>query len=866
MPYTNYNMQYVAPYSLDVVDKVLNGLQQKHENTIEKASALKATIANLDLNEAESEYREGLIQNIENTINANTVNGFKGYAYDDILKITGDLASDKGLLGRLNAQKEYKSFTEAVDKSTEFGQDIKDWSKDVNKYYYDENNNGKWTPIVNPTKQIDMNTIFAIAKQYIIPQEGKYSQIRYYNADGSISNTFDPNGTINVFDTISGQWERVSEQQVKDGLEAAMKGSPEIRASLQQDYEVAKWKDAKTKNDEDYSLNQALYNNDGTMKTLQEFTEDRFNPFIRTQTYYHNFTQTTPNVSLFSNTNKNNSSNSKSGNDGIIPYVDLSKTTITNPGNGVAYKNTDYSDAQHSVFEINGIIRQQLTNNPVFKNKSINYNKIDINDIQGSINYLREQMKTNPAITEDFINNFQEELENIYNNNYASIALNNEIAQKHPEKLSAFRLRNNITNGDPVSMNDADISEKDKKEYGAKIDKVFFHGNIVNAFKNENEYRNVLAELEEQGFNNNIIKGKFKDGTYYIGLDKENSNLLIPFINAVNNNVTKNNFGRIFDEKFTKKSYGGVKGDMNPDGKTSIEAQINRFIKYYDKLNEESIIPEEELYQSTTIVPGATPVAAQMLNLAANPTIENQDRTAALKVVDTINEQVTDLFKVADYTKLGLEKYNDENGVYSKLTTKEQKELQSAIMGSSPNYKVSITSLILDDEQQWQIQFNVAPTKDADKNKPFTVITTSKNLEKYIPAIAEYNNNSDVAVSRTINKSISSGIPIDIGYEKGKNITNHYQLKSAGNETFDVLSNGEMIGTINKDAASGFVKIYNEIKQYAPYIKQGLMTNDDATKLVNNWKTQLSLLQFNCGIPIFSKELEDSIIDMIGLK
>ena len=859
MGYTNYNMQYVAPYSLETVDKVLSGLQQRHEDTIEKSNALKATIANLDLNEAESEYRDSLVQNIEDTIEANSIDGFEGYAYNDILKLSGNLASDKGLLGRLNAQKEYRAFTEAVDKSNEFGQDVKNWSKDINRYYYDEKNNGKWKPTIAPTKQIDLNSIFAIAKQYIIPQEGSYSQVRYYNRDGSITNTFDPQGTIDIFDTISGKWEKVSEQQVRDGLAAAINGSPEIRASIEQDYEVTKWKDSKIKNNDNYVLNEELYNNDGTLKTFDEYIEDRFSPFIRQQTYYHNFSQTTPNQYLFRGSKNNNSGlRGSTGND-LLSFANIVNTTLATQGNLRAYKNTDYSDAQHSVFELNGYIRQGLVNNHIFKNKAINYNKIDINNIQGSIDYLKEQSKTNPAITEQFINSFQNELENIYNNNYSAINLNNEVAQKHPEKLSKFRLRNNIANGDPINMNDNDISEEDRRAYGGFINDVFRENNVVNAFKTVNEYQNALAELEEQGFANNVTKGKFKDGTYYIGLNRENSNLLLPFINAINNN-TKSNFGWNNDGEFKAKSYK-IKNEYE---ETKINGLINNFIRYYNKLDEQSSIPEEELYQTTTNVPGATPIAAQMFDYSVNPNVDSQDRNNAAKLADNINTQIKELFKVSDFTALGLEKY-DENEVYSKLTSKEQKELQAAIIGSSSNYDINITGNISNDEQEWQIQFNIVPKKDPDKNKPFTVVTTSKNLGKYIPAIAEFNNNEDIGITRKLNKSIRSRIPIDIGYEKGVDITNHYQLKSVGNNYFDVLSNGDSIGTIKIEEAKQFVKIYNDIRQIAPYIKQGLMTREDANKIINNLTNTIQALQNVCGVPVFSKDINDSVIDMIGL-
>ena len=72
-------------------------------------------MANLDLNEAENEWRQQKINEIKETVAENTIYGNSYAALDDIITKAGNLASDQGMIGRLQAQKDYKAFRERVE-------------------------------------------------------------------------------------------------------------------------------------------------------------------------------------------------------------------------------------------------------------------------------------------------------------------------------------------------------------------------------------------------------------------------------------------------------------------------------------------------------------------------------------------------------------------------------------------------------------------------------------------------------------------------------------------------------------------------------------------------------------------------------
>ena len=118
--YEYISREYINPINLDALDKTLSALQQGHQQAVAQSSALKLELAKLPLNEAEENYRNELLNNIENTMNENSLNGNYYYALDDITKLSGDLLSDRRLLSRVESQEKYKNYQDYIDKTNSF--------------------------------------------------------------------------------------------------------------------------------------------------------------------------------------------------------------------------------------------------------------------------------------------------------------------------------------------------------------------------------------------------------------------------------------------------------------------------------------------------------------------------------------------------------------------------------------------------------------------------------------------------------------------------------------------------------------------------------------------------------------------------
>lgn len=853
MPYQNYNMKYVAPQSLEAVDKTLSGLQQKHENTIERASALKATIASLDLNEAESEYRDSIIQGIDDVLNSRDIDGFKGYAFNDVLKLSGDLASDKGLLGRLNAQKEYKAFTEAVDKSTEFGQDVKDWSKANNQYYYDEASGGKWNPTVTPTKQIDLNTVAQMALKYIVPQTGTYNQVRYYDVNGNVTTTFDPKGTIDVFDTTSGTWERVTERQVRDGLATVIQQSPEVRASLEQDYEVAKWKDNKAKGSENYTANPMLYNGDGTTKSLSEYTEDIFAPFIRSQVRYTSNIKTTPNTGLLKSIGEYNK-NKGNGTDNTNDFNNFFETKGI-PGVKHEYINKELQETQSRIDNNNAEFRTIISKMPEFTNIRLDYGKIDYTKPDETEKYLKEVQKNNPKLTNVAVDYLMTHIRDEYIDSYADIKDLNDLRQKDPKAASKAILYAKMSNGADLSIDNEDIDEKDLKKYGKFIDNIFFNGNFIGCFENENEFNRAIQELNNRGYGNLIKKGQLNDGKYYIGLNKENRQLIIPVLEAIKNNTTKEIYGVDYNSKYSR--------DAFKQSTKIIGSYVNHFYDFYNKLNEDSKIAEQTLVEETSVVDGATPQAAIARSMAGDFNLPSSEINKYLKIADTDKEITMRNLSSADTSELGMLVYKD-NG-WEEPNVKELKTKSREIKYNQAAYDISVSLVTTGDSGRIFTQVNFRKKDKTDAKEDFSVLLTSEQMRRYNPALAAAEDDPDFQMTSMLNRRKRVGKSTLIGFEKNNNdVTKYYTLKPAGGDTFNLMSGDDVLTTnIDNKAAKEFLTIFNIIRTTHSQIEKGSISDEKINEFVDTTADSLQKLCNAYKINIFDKSYKDAVKDML---
>lgn len=301
----NYiNTEYVPTVDLNTLGNTFNTLEQGHKEAIKTASNLQAEMAKLDLNEAENEWRQQKISEIQQTIDDNTIFGNSAAALDDIIIKAGNLASDAGMIGRLQAQKDYTEFKNKIIKDETLPEDYKEYYLENNPYYYrdiiDEKtgkviSGTKWSPNISPTAVVDLSSLITKGLQWAAKESGSYNQVRWLDKNGNI--TTNPNEAFDgeYYDDTTYSFKKLDRNKIEAGIRAAIESTPGAKESLQQDYDVALWKHKKAVNatDGEYNIISDVTDDNGITLSPQQYLNKRISPALYAAEYYDTTRKTT---------------------------------------------------------------------------------------------------------------------------------------------------------------------------------------------------------------------------------------------------------------------------------------------------------------------------------------------------------------------------------------------------------------------------------------------------------------------------------------------------------------------------------------------------------------------------------------------
>ena len=278
---------FVAPIDLQTLNTTYSNLQTRHNEAIKATSELKTAIANLNLNESEENFRQQLVFDIENTIDNNTRFGNSAGAYNDIVKLSGDIASNPQLISKLKAQQDYQIFIKELEARTDLPEHYKEYYKRINPYkegIYDDKGNWvkgtKWEPIKKAALNIDKNEIMRAALQYVSPNKGSYSVTTWMDSNGNLTKEYTEGAKLVRYNTQTYQYENVTEKEIKDAITSAIRANPQYMNSLKQDYDIAV--------DDFEDKRQGMFNvNNGTGKPIsfETFVDNIFSPMVKSKAY-----------------------------------------------------------------------------------------------------------------------------------------------------------------------------------------------------------------------------------------------------------------------------------------------------------------------------------------------------------------------------------------------------------------------------------------------------------------------------------------------------------------------------------------------------------------------------------------------------
>lgn len=294
--------EYVPSIDLNTLGKTYDTLEQGHKEAVKAASDLEVTMANLDLNEAESEWRQQKINEIKETVAENTIYGNSYAALDDIIAKAGNLASDQGMIGRLQAQKDYKAFREKVENDKTLPQDYKDYYLENNPYHYEDtyDKNGniiggtKWTPNSSPTAIVPLSQLVVQGISIAAKESGGGTMTRWLDSNGKV--TTDPSKAFDgeVYNNTTNQWERLSREKIWQGINSMIASTPGAIESIKQDYNVARWRHNKAvqaNNNKPFASD--VSDNNGVYLSEEEYLRKRIDPAVQAASYYNSTNTTT---------------------------------------------------------------------------------------------------------------------------------------------------------------------------------------------------------------------------------------------------------------------------------------------------------------------------------------------------------------------------------------------------------------------------------------------------------------------------------------------------------------------------------------------------------------------------------------------
>lgn len=301
----NYiNTEYVPTVDLNTLGNTFNTLEQGHKEAIKTASNLQAEMAKLELNEAENEWRQQKISEIQQTIDNNTIFGNSAAALDDIIVKTGNLASDAGMIGRLQAQKDYTEFKNKIINDKTLPEDYKEYYLENNPYYYkdivDEKtgkviSGTKWNPNISPTAVVDLSSLISKGLQWAARESGSYNQVRWLDKNGNP--TTNPNEVFDgeYYDDTTHSFEKLDRSKIEAGIRAAIESTPGAKESLQQDYDIALWKHKKAINATKgkYNIVSDVTDDNGITLSPQQYLNKRISPALYAAEYYNTTRKTT---------------------------------------------------------------------------------------------------------------------------------------------------------------------------------------------------------------------------------------------------------------------------------------------------------------------------------------------------------------------------------------------------------------------------------------------------------------------------------------------------------------------------------------------------------------------------------------------
>lgn len=830
--YTPTFRQQVNPIDLNVLAKTYNTLEQGHQQAIQTKSQIDAQLAQLDLNEAEDAWRQEQLNKVRNALTENMQYGNAYSSLDDIVGTYGDITSSPGMIGRLRAQQDYKAYMDNLDKRTDLSEDYKNYYRTVNKYNYqditDKNGNvisgSKWTPIDKEVSEIPMNQILNQALQWAAKEQGGGSQTRWLDANGKVTDDITKSVTGEIYSHSKGQWQRLSKAKLAEAVKAVIENTPGAKASLDQDYKIAKWK-----YDQNGS-NLDITDKNGILLTPEQYLAKRIDPFYNAATFYNQTSDTTygaawkAQLTLAQKTAANNTQRKQA--------ID----NLTYKGTPVRIDNFMPAQAQAEITTNRQSIAGLLTKyNPDI---NIDLSTADTDVIRNSI-MSNISNPTDRAYALSYLNDI------IDNQEY----INNLKVGKSQDNIDGFDTYNSI-----ISLSDLP-SNKYSDTYSKYVNQIFGDSSAIRQyFNNDDVYNSFISALggEKKAASLGIRFGSDGNGYRYAELPKDYHKSIYSFgkavkeaedtrnpLNAFLNSAKTRFFG--YGDKFVRVDSNGEEHHAGlPTGNK--EPYIG-LIDYVDSLKSknDAVLDGGKITSSTIGISALTPELAE-INFMMNANPEEASKLSAYK--KNKEEQAMMAIRSGIDLTQGEAYITSENGVFENMTSEDRKAYTAYLRSAKEN---EIIPTIVRDPKTGDVgvQINITGYYDTEgklKREPVTLLVGSGAIDSAV--IQSWNQDTAWKAEGKVENYYNANRPISLTNNVAFTGIDKFKLVPNGGG-FNLINstNNQNIGLISKESAVDIIDNLSQWEQTVTAVKAGMAVDEQAVQAIQqNVATKLAQL------------------------
>lgn len=831
--YTPTFRQQVNPIDLNVLARTYNTLEQGHQQAIQTKSQIDAQLAQLDLNEAEDAWRQEQLNKVRNALTENMQYGNAYSSLDDIVGTYGDITSSPGMIGRLRAQQDYKAYMDNLDKRTDLSEDYKNYYRAVNKYNYqditDKNGNviggSKWAPIDKEVSEIPMNQILNQALQWAAKEQGGGSQTRWLDANGKVTDDITKSVTGEIYSHTKGNWQRLSKAKLAEAVKAVIENTPGAKASLEQDYKIAKWKYDQN------GINPDITDKNGILLTPEQYLAKRIDPFYNAATFYNQDSNTT-----YGEAWKAQLALAKQAGLGSTNQRKQAIDNLTYKGTPVRIDNFMPAQAQAEITSNRQSIAGLL--NKYNPDINIDLATANPNDIRTSI-MTNITSPSDRAYALSYLNDI------IDNQEY----INSLKVGKSQDSIDGFDTYNSI-----ISLSDLP-NNKYSDTYSKYVNQIFGDSSSIRQyFNNDDVYNSFINALggEKKAISLGIRFGSDGNGYRYAELPKDYHKSIYSFgkavkeaedtrnpLNAFLNSAKTRFFG--YGDKFVRVDSNGEEHHAGlPTGNK--EPYIG-LVNYVDSLKSknDAVLDGGKITSSTIGISALTPELAE-INFMMNANPEEASKLSAYK--KNKEEQAMMAIRSGIDLTQGEAYITSENGVFEPMTSEDRKAYTAYLRSAKEN---EITPTIVRDPKTGDVgvQINIAGYYDTEgklKREPITLLVGSGAIDSSI--IQSWNQDTSWKAAGKVENYYNANRPISLTNNTAFTGIDKFKLVPNGGG-FNLINstNNQTIGLVSKENAVDIVDNLSQWEQTVTAVKAGMTVDENAVKAIQqNVATKLAQL------------------------